>query len=456
MSQIENVVQKQRKYFNSNSTKPLSFRLEQLKKLKKIVTENQDAISEALFKDLKKSKLEAHMTETALVLEEIDVAIKNLSSWAKPKKVSTPISLKPGTSEVIFEPLGVTLVISPWNYPFQLALAPAIGAIAAGNTVILKPSEISSNTEKLLEQLINSNFDEEYIHVVVGGKEETQKILAQKFDFIFFTGSTQVGKVIMKAAAEYLTPVCLELGGKSPCIVDETANLEVAARRIVWGKFLNAGQTCVAPDYIYVHESLKADLVTLLKKNIREFYGENESKSADFGKIISLNHFDRLSKLISGSKILYGGDQKREEQFISPTLLEVQSWDEPVMKEEIFGPILPLLTYKNLDDVLSLIKSKDRPLALYIFSTNTQFSEKVISDVSFGGGCVNDCIIHVASAELPFGGVGASGMGRYHGHYSFETFSHQKTIIRKSNFLDLNVRYPPYTEKKANLLLKIR
>lgn len=455
MSNIQSIVKNQHEYFNSNATKPIEFRIKELEKLKSIVISSEQKIIEALHKDLNKSKLEAYIAEYALIVDEINHAIKNLQKWSKPQKVSTSLSIKPASAQIISEPFGVTLIISPWNYPFQLALVPVVGAMAAGNTIVLKPSELSRETEKVLAEMINSNFDSKYFHVVTGGKDVGQELLKQKFDFIFFTGSTAVGKIVMKAASENLTPVCLELGGKSPCIIDESVNLEIAARRIVWGKFFNAGQTCIAPDYIYIHESIKTTFVALLKKNIRNFYGENELKSADYGRIISKEHFDRITKLIDGSKILYGGDKNRDERYIAPTLLEVSSWDEPVMKEEIFGPVLPILSYKNLNDVILTIKSKDRPLALYIFSTNNSNIEQVMSEISYGGGCINDCLLHFSSTELPGGGVGASGIGRYHGKYSFDTFSHQKSIIRKSNFLDLNLRYPPYTPKKLDLIKKI-
>lgn len=455
MTNITECISNQRKYFNSNVTKPVNFRLEKLQKLKSIIIENQPQILVALQKDLKKSEMEALISEINLVVDEIDFAIKHLPDWSKNKKVATSMTLKPSSAQIISEPFGVTLIIAPWNYPFQLAIAPAVGALAAGNTIVLKPSELSSNTEKVLTDLINKNFDPEYFKVLPGGKDVGQALLKEKFDFIFFTGSTQVGKIVMKAAAEHLTPVCLELGGKSPCIVDQSADLEVAARRIVWGKFFNAGQTCIAPDYLYVHESIKVTFLALLKKNIRKFYGENELKSPDFGKVISKEHCDRISKLIDGSKILYGGDRNREEQFISPTLLEVSSWDEKCMQEEIFGPVLPILSYQNIDDVIEIVKSKDKPLALYIFSTTNSRVERVLSELSFGGGCVNDCLVHFSSAELPVGGVGASGMGRYHGKFTFETFTHKKAIVTKSNYFDLDLRYPPYTEKKLSLVKKI-
>lgn len=455
MQEINLCVENQRRYFNSNATKSYDFRIEQLKKLRATVLSNEKKITEALKKDLGKSKIESFISEIGIVIKEIDFALKNLKKWMKPRCVSTSLSLKPASAKIFPEPIGVTLIISPWNYPFQLAIAPIVGAIAAGNTVILKPSELSIETEKLLKEMINLTFDSQYIHVFTGGKDVGQELLKKKFDFIFFTGSTEVGKIVMKAASENLTQVCLELGGKSPCIVDESADLEVAARRIVWGKFFNAGQTCIAPDYLYIHESIKTTFVALLKKNIRNFYGENELKSSDYGRIISKNHFDRISKLIDGSKILYGGDRNKDELFIAPTLLEVKSWDEKVMKEEIFGPVLPILPFTNLEDVVATIKSKDKPLALYIFSTQNKNIEKIQSELSYGGGCINDCLVHFSSTELPVGGIGASGFGRYHGKFSFDTFTHEKAVVRKSNFFDFSLRYPPYTDKKQNLMRKI-
>lgn len=448
------VVSDQRDFFLKNQTKSIDFRIEQLKKLKSIIEDYQQKIFEALNSDLKKSYIETYVSEYKIVIDEIDYAIKNLKKWALPQAAKISLSLKPAKAEIVPVPYGVTLIISPWNYPFQLAILPMVGAIAAGNTVVLKPSEISKQTEQLLVEMINSNFDSNYLHVVAGGAETAQNLLKQKFDFIFFTGSPSVGKLVMKAAAENLTPVCLELGGKSPCVVDESANLEVAARRIVWGKFFNTGQTCVAPDYVYVHESVKGTLITFLKKTIREFYGENENQSQDYGRIISDKHYERLVGLLGRSRILYGGDHNKDERFISPTLLDVKGWDEEVMKEEIFGPLLPILSYQDISTVFESIQKGERPLAAYIFSENKGNIEKFIQ-LDFGGGCINDCLLQFSSKHLPAGGIGSSGIGSYHGKYSFDTFSHKKSLVYKSNMLDSKLRYPPYTERKTNILKKL-
>ncbi len=455
MQEIGNLISGQKNLFLSEKTKPISFRLQQLQKLKDLVVANREKIFVALYEDLNKSHLESFMTEYNIVISEIDYALKNLKRWSRPEKVKTPMIIKPASAYVVPEPFGVSLIISPWNYPFHLAILPAVGAISAGNTIVLKPSEYSTRTERLLVELINGTFDKEYFHVVTGGAEMAEELLKQKFDFIFFTGSPNIGKIVMRAAAENLTPICLELGGKNPCIVDESSDLEIAARRIVWGKFLNAGQTCVAPDYIYAHSSIKSSLIVLLKKYIREFYGANEIRSKDYGRLISTKHFDRLLTLMEGSKILYGGESNRDEKFIAPTLLDVASWDEKIMQEEIFGPILPILEYKDLDQILSELKTKDKALATYIFSENKTSIQKVTSELSFGGGCVNDCLLQFSSKSLPAGGVGQSGFGRYHGKYTFETFSHRKSIVYKSNFLDLMMRYPPYTEKKISFIKKL-
>ena len=443
------ILDKQQQFFASGETLSYAFRIEQLQKLKSILSTHENEIADALKKDLNKAPMEALVNEIFLVLDEIDYIIKRLKKWMKPQSVSTPFPiLWPGHSKIYSEPYGSVLIIGPWNYPFLLILSPLIGAISAGNCVVLKPSDVATHTENLLIELINHHFASHYIAAVKANTAEMQLLLQEKFDYLFFTGGTQIGKVVMEAAAKHLTPVTLELGGKSPCIVDETATLAFAARRIAWAKTTNAGQVCIAPDYLYVHRSQKDTLVKEIKTVLENYYGDNPETSDSYARIINKKHFDRLTNLMQKGNILFGGQTNPETLYIAPTLIDGVSWDDPIMQEEIFGPILPIITYDSFDEMIQLIKQKPKPLALYLFTNNKQHEEKIISHVSFGGGCINDCIMHVANMHLPFGGVGSSGMGGYHGKYSFDTFSHRKSIYKKSMLFDLKLEYPPYSERK--------
>lgn len=443
---ITALVHRQRAFFSTGETKSLDFRLAQLKALKQAILDHQPEILEALKADLNKPELEAYLTEIGVV-KEINEAIKHLRSWAKPKPVAVPLEQFPAKGRIYAEPLGVVLIIGPWNYPFNLMISPLVGAIAAGNCALLKPSELAPHTSQVVATLIEKTFDPAYVAVVQGGVEVSQAVLAEKFDHIFFTGSTAIGKIVMAAAAQHLTPVTLELGGKSPCIVDSDIHLEYTARRIVWGKFLNAGQTCIAPDYLLVDRRIKPALIEAMKTTIREFYGENPAQSPDYTRIISAKHFTRLAKLLEDGKILIGGDTNPDDRYIAPTLLDQVSQDATVMQEEIFGPILPVLEYDEIETAINFINSKSKPLALYIFSRNPKFQNRILQQTSSGGVCINDTIMHIAASTLPFGGVGDSGIGSYHGKASFDTFSHHKSVMIKNFWFDLKLRYAPYAGK---------
>lgn len=448
-------LKKLRQFHQSGQTKSLEFRLDALEKLNKMIRENTEQISDALFADLRKPLQESLVSEVAISLEEIKLAQKNLKKWMQAKVKKGPLSTMPSKNRVFYESLGTVLIIGPWNYPFQLIISPLVGAIAAGNCAVLKPSEMTTHTAMLLESLFAKYFSPDFIKVVTGGVSETTALLNIKFDHIFFTGSTAVGKVVMKAAAQFLTPVTLELGGKSPVIVCEDADLELAARRIVWGKFYNAGQTCVAPDYIYVHEKVAKEFSAELKKCIRMQFGDDPVKSPDFARIVNTKNTERIISLIDPSKVTLGGKTDIQAKFIEPTILENVSWEDKVMGEEVFGPVMPILIYNDLNSVFSIIRSKPKPLAAYLFSKNTFTQNSFISDLSFGGGCINDVFMHISNPFLPFGGVGDSGFGSYHGYESFKTFSHRKSIMIRYNFLDLSARYAPYTKNKLKLLKRL-
>lgn len=453
-SKIADLVIAQRRFFQTGTTRDLAFRTKQLQLLHQAISENQDDLIKALQADLHKCQFESVALEIALCFTEINYTLKHLKSWLKPKKAAVPLTQLPSSAKVVAEPLGVVLIIGPWNYPFQLVIAPLIGAIAAGNCAIIKPSEIALHTSNFVAKLIAEYFPPEFITVVEGGKEATQELLAEKFDHIFFTGGTQIGKIIMQAAAQHLTPVTLELGGKSPCVVEPDTNLEVTAQRITWGKFVNAGQTCVAPDYLLVHKSIKEQLLGAIKDSIRQFYGENPLNSPDYARIISDRHFERLCGLLPDENVVVGGQTDASQRYIAPTIITDVDWQDAVMADEIFGPILPVLEYSNLEDAIAQINAQPKPLALYIFSTNKQTQEKILAQTSSGGVCINDTVMHLAVTELPFGGVGSSGMGSYHGKASFDTFSHYKSILNKSFRMDVKLRYPPY-EGKVKLLDKL-
>lgn len=419
-----------------------TFRKQQLQKLKNLLKDNETAIYQALKADLNKSKHETFTTELGFLLTEIDYTLKHLRGWMEPIKVSAPITHKGSKNYIMKEPYGVCLIIAPWNYPLQLALAPAIGALAAGNCAIIKPSEYARETSALITKLIVENFDPSFLTVVEGEKETVQKLLEQRFDYIFFTGSTNTGKIIMSAASKHLTPVTLELGGKSPVIVDKDANIPLAAKRIVWGKYTNAGQTCVAPDYLYVHEKVKFKLIKAMKKYIRNFYGRNPITNKNYTRIINEKHFQRLTKFLDNGSALHGGETNPLTLKIEPTILDKITWEDPIMQEEIFGPILPILTFREIDEAVSVIRTKEKPLALYYFGENGNTQQQIMQYLSFGGGSINDTLLHLANPHLPFGGVGASGMGNYHGKFSFDTFSHKKSIMKQSTKFDIPFRYP--------------
>ncbi|HCY6240286.1 TPA: aldehyde dehydrogenase [Staphylococcus aureus] len=449
MNIIEQKFYDSKAFFNTQQTKDISFRKEQLKKLSKAIKSYESDILEALYTDLGKNKVEAYATEIGITLKSIKNARKELKNWTKTKNVDTPLYLFPTKSYIKKEPYGTVLIIAPFNYPFQLVFEPLIGAIAAGNTAIIKPSELTPNVARVIKRLINETFDANYIEVIEGGIEETQTLIHLPFDYVFFTGSENVGKIVYQAASENLVPVTLEMGGKSPVIVDETANIKVASERICFGKFTNAGQTCVAPDYILVHESVKDDLITALSKTLREFYGQNIQQSPDYGRIVNLKHYHRLTSLLNSAQmnIVFGGHSDEDERYIEPTLLDHVTSDSAIMQEEIFGPILPILTYQSLDEAIAFIHQRPKPLSLYLFSEDENATQRVINELSFGGGAINDTLMHLAIPKLPFGGVGASGMGRYHGKYSFDTFTHEKSYIFKSTRLESGVHLPPYKGK---------
>jgi aldehyde dehydrogenase (NAD+) len=425
----------------------INFRKQTLVKLLISVRKHEEEIIKALYNDFKKPAFEAVVSETAYIVSELNHTIKNINKWAKPHMVLPSLLNFPSTDYIYKEPYGKVLIIAPWNYPYQLALCPLIAAVAAGNQVVVKPSELTPNTSSIVAKIISETFDENHVKCVEGGVEITQELLAQRWDYIFFTGSVAVGKIVAKAAAENLTPVTLELGGKNPCIIDSTANLKLAAKRIVWGKFLNAGQTCIAPDYLLVSNKIKSAFIELIKKEIIDAYGENPETSPDFSRIINQKNWNRLTGMLKDESILVGGKSNNQDYYLDPTLLDEPSLDSLVMKDEIFGPILPVLSFENEADLVSIISRYEKPLSLYIFSNDNPFAKKIIQNYSFGGGCINDTVVHFSNKRLPFGGVGHSGIGAYHGKLSFSTFTHYKAIVKKANWLDIPTRYAPYKGK---------
>lgn len=449
---IAKIVNQQKSFFNSNFTKEVNLRIETLKKLKLILKENEDKLYTAIYDDFKKSKFETYLTELSLIYNELNDAIRNLKKWSKQKRVRTNLANFPAKSYIIPEPLGTILVISAWNYPYQIALIPAISAIAAGNTVVIKPSEIPNNTSKVLAQLINTNFDENHLTVIEGDVATTTELLQQKWDKIFFTGSTPVGKIIYKAAAENLTPVTLELGGKSPTFVLADCNIKITAKRIVWAKFLNAGQTCIAPDYLLVEKRVETKLLEALKKEIEDFYPHSENINENFVQIVNERNFNRLAQLIPTDKIYHGGEVNPENRSIAPTLLRNIGFEDHIMQDEIFGPILPIIAFENLEDVIKKVKEKEKPLSLYIYSINKKVIKKILHEISFGGGAINESLVQMSNPNLPFGGVGASGIGNYHSKTGFDTFTHYKSILHKTSWLEPNIKYTPFTELKSKIL----
>jgi acyl-CoA reductase-like NAD-dependent aldehyde dehydrogenase len=448
-------VERQRDFFRTNKTKDVGFRIEKLKRLESAILAYEKRISEALHRDLRRSEMEGYITEIGLALSEISYAIKHLSSWAKPKKVGRPLIFPFSESLVIPEPYGVVLIIAPWNYPLHLTMLPLVGAIAAGNCVAIKPSEMSPNTSKVIHDMIEEYFEDSYIACFQGNAEVAQQLLDQEFDFIFFTGGTSIGRIVMKAAAEHLTPLTLELGGKSPCIVDKNIDVEKTASRIVWGKFINAGQTCIAPDYLLACGEIRESLVNALKRKILKFYGSDPKQSKDYCRIINKKHFDRLSAYLNEGDVVFGGKTDSEELYISPTLIENVPIKAKVMREEIFGPIIPIVEYSKISEVISFVNSLPKPLTMYIFSNDKKIQQKIIRETSSGGVCINDTMIQLYPKELPFGGVGDSGFGRYHGKTSFESFSNKRSIMRQSVLFDLKSRYPPFNEKILKIVKKV-
>ncbi len=450
--QMEALMKKQRDFFDSGKTLDISFRIRALEKLEQAVHVYEERLYGALRKDLGKSKAEAYMCEVGLTLSELRYMKKHVRSFSKNHWARTPLSQFHAKSFTVQEPYGVVLIMSPWNYPVLLTLEPLVGAIAAGNCCVVKPSAYAPAVSRVLAQMLTETFEERYVAVVEGGRQENQDLLEQRFDYIFFTGGVKVGKLVMEKASAHLTPVTLELGGKSPCIIDRTADIRIAARRLVFGKYLNCGQTCVAPDYVLVEQCVQKELLACIQKEIIKQYGERPFENPSYGKMINRKHFDRVMKLIDKKKLVYGGACHADTLQIEPTVLKDVIEEDAVMQEEIFGPLLPVLSVSSMDEAYEFVKKRPRPLALYLFTTDKKTEERFLKGVSFGGGCVNDTIIHLATSEMGFGGVGNSGMGSYHGKKSFETFSHEKSMVKKYNWLDLPMRYQPYNEMKEKLV----
>jgi aldehyde dehydrogenase (NAD+) len=444
---ISKIVQAQKSYFASQETKNISKRKKLLKNLFAEITKREKDIINALYADFKKSEYESVMTETSIVISELKRTIKNINAWAKPQSVMPAFLNFPSSSKIYKDPYGVVLVISPWNYPYQLAFVPLIGAIAAGNTAVIKPSELTPNTSKITKEIIETVFENNHVAVIEGGVDVSTELLAQRWDYIFFTGSVTVGKIVAKAAAQFLTPVTLELGGKNPCIIDETANIKLAARRIVWGKLINGGQTCIAPDYLLIHTDVKDEFVANYQKEVTKAYGDNPEDSKDYPRIVNQRNFDRLALMLENEEILVGGQINRDDNYIAPTLINEPKLESEVMKGEIFGPISPVISYQTEKDIHTVISNYEKPLALYVFTGKKSFANKMIAKYSFGGGTINDTTVHFANHNLPFGGVGESGVGAYHGKQTFDIFCHKKGVTKRYNWLDLPVRYAPYKGK---------
>jgi len=457
---LREIIEAQRTYFGSATTRPIQFRREQLLRLKQALLQNEGALRDALQADLHKSPAESYLTEVFLVVNEINYALRNLRRWTRRERVKTDIVQQPARSYRVAEPLGVVLIIAPWNYPVQLSLLPLVGAIAAGNCAVIKPSELAPNSSSAIARLIADTFPSEYVTVVEGGPDAAQSLLELRFDYIFFTGGTRIGRHILRAAAEHLTPVTLELGGKSPCIVDRSADIAAAAKRIGFSRFINAGQTCVSPDYVLVQSSVKDRFVDALVKRLTEWWGDGSKPPEDFSCIVDGRHFERLASLIrkaseEGATIVYGGAAKRDERYIAPTVITGVKSDSALMEEEIFGPILPVIEYNTEDEAIGKILERPSPLAAYLFSSDRSFQERFVDNVPAGGMCLNDCLSHMTTTSLPFGGVGESGMGSYHGLETFRTFSHHKSVMKKARRFDLPVRYPPY-ERREGLIRLVR
>lgn len=447
---VQNIVKNQKKFLEELKRKDVQYRIEKLKALKNVIKKNEEEIAKALYKDLNKDKVESYMVEVGMVLSELSYIIKNTKKWAKPKRVATPLSQFLASSFIVPEPYGVVLVMSPWNYPFLLTMQPVIGALAAGNTCIIKPSRFSINTSKIIKKLIEKVYDEKYVSVV-WGEDVSEELLKQDVDYICYTGSPKVGKIVMKAAVEKLIPVTLELGGKSPCIVEKTADIKLAARRIAFGRILNSGQTCIAPDYILVEKEIKEQFIEELKKNIIKMVGETPLENKEYPKLIGEKQFNKVKEMLVEKEIIYGGKYDEKTLKIEPTILKC-TYKSKAMEEEIFGPLFPIIEFTKIDEVIKYITSNPKPLALYLFTNNKKLQKRILREVSFGGGCINDTIMHIASHNMPFGGVGNSGMGSYHGKYSFDTFTHYKSIIKRSNLIDMPMRYHPYKDSNYKLI----
>lgn len=451
--ELKDIVDRQRNFFNTDKTKSVEYRIDMLNRLKKAINDNENLVIKALYDDLSKSEAEAYMTEIAIAYEEINIALKNIGKWSKPQKVKGTLGTFPAKSYIYSEPYGVVLIMSPWNYPFNLTINPLTAAIAAGNCVIIKCSEDSGQTSKIIEKIIKETFEDDYIFCVTDNVDYDE-LINQRYDYIFYTGSPRIGKIIMRAASENLTPVSLELGGKSPCIVDETADIELAAKRIAWGKLLNAGQTCVSVDYVVVHSGVKEKFLGALQKEINLRYPDAPNNE-NYPRIINNRHYERLANLIKTEKNVIGGQKNDEKLKISPTIFPNIDFDHEIMAEEIFGPLLPVIEYNDINKVIHTIKEREKPLACYVFTQNRELANHVINSLSYGGGCINDVIIHITNSNMPFGGVGYSGMGAYHGKYGFETFSHKKGIIKNTSLFDLPFRYAPFDKDKLKILKRL-
>lgn len=453
---FSSLVARQREFFNTGKTLDLDFRLRQLDTLKNAVYGNRSMIIKALKEDLNKPVFEAYSAEISHVLADVDYATRRVRSWARPRRVRSPSYLFPGTSYVYPEPFGVVLIIGPWNYPMDLVITPLVGAIAAGNCAVLKPSEITPATAAVIEKIVGECFDPEYVAVVACGPRESQALLAERFDYILFTGGGVVGKIVMEAASRHLTPLTLELGGKCPCIVEPDINLEHTARRIAWGKCFNAGQTCIAPDYLLVNARIKKDLLEAIIRHVRDYYGDDPSKSPDYARIVSDKHFERISRLLGAGRIVLGGDSDAATRYVGPTIIDGVTGDDPIMQEEVFGPVLPVIEYADLGEAIELVNARPKPLALYFFSRDRAKQQRVLAETTSGGCCINDVMLHFSNNLLPFGGVGDSGFGKYHGKWTFNTFSNMKAVVHKSFLLDVYIRYPPYgnAQKLAQRLLR--
>lgn len=451
MITISEIISEQRDFFKSQKTRDIAFLKSTLKSLKSEIKRNEDTICNALIADFKKPVFETFINEIGVVVSEIDLALKHMGKWSKTKRVIPSMLNFPSSDYIYSEPYGTVLIIAPWNYPFQLTFAPIIAAIAAGNTVVLKPSELTPNISKVIEDIIIKVFSKSHLAVVQGGIPETTSLLGEKWDYIFFTGSVPVGKIVAQAAAKHLTPVTLELGGKSPCIIDDTVNTKLVAKRLVWGKFMNAGQTCIAPDYFLVEKSIKEILIKDLKEAITKAYGENPEQSSDYPRIVNSKNLGRLAKMLEGVNVVHGGQINETDNYLAPTIIDEPDLGSEVMKDEIFGPIIPILSYSDEDDIDRIISNYDKPLAFYVFSNEKPFTKRIMKKYSFGGGAINDTLIHFSNHRLPFGGVGESGMGAYHGRKGYDTFTHKKGVVKKGNWMDIPLRYAPYKGKLKQL-----